>query len=287
MGKKILIADDEENIVFLLKKRLESYGHEVICATNGRQALDKALREKPDLMIVDVLMPEMTGYEMVRQIRAKGGDIKNVPVIIITAKPTMRDFFEAIENVVFIQKPFDQAKLMDVIDGHLQKLGTLPAPPVVAASPASGASKASPVNVSPVNAPPPEESSRPAVKINRKVMLAGVDDFSMDRLKMAMENLGCQVFMMLDEKETMQQLERIKPDVAFIQYWEDSARFDSGKIHHYYMGRPELHSIRFVLFCERSIEIDACKTVKAKDVIGYGSSSDLVKKVESFLTSLK
>lgn len=274
MPKKVLIADDEESIVFLLKKRLESHGLQVIGATNGRQALDKAIREKPDLMIVDVLMPEMTGYEMVRQLRAKGGDVKNVPVIIITAKPAMKDFFEAIENVIFIQKPFDQAKLIEIIDSHLQHLGTLKESAPAPAAPAPAAEPSAP-------------SQAPAAHVAKKVILAGVDDFAMDRLKSAVESLGCQVFMMLDEKETMQQIERLKPDVAFVQYWEDAARFDAAKVYQFFTGKPQLSSVRLVFFCDKSIEIDALKTVKAKDVIGYSSSGELIKKVESFLTNLK
>ncbi|MBI4549820.1 MAG: response regulator, partial [Candidatus Omnitrophica bacterium] len=71
--------------------------------------------EKPDLIISDVLMPHVTGYELVQQLEreAKGGRL--IPVIIVTAHPRMKDFFKSWEVAAFFEKPLDTGKLLDTI----------------------------------------------------------------------------------------------------------------------------------------------------------------------------
>ena len=82
---KILVAEDEADIRELVTFMLRFAGHEVLAATNGEDAVLMAFRETPDLVLLDVRMPRMTGYDACRMIRANP-DLRNVPVIFLSAK---------------------------------------------------------------------------------------------------------------------------------------------------------------------------------------------------------
>lgn len=80
--KKILVVDDEISIVQLAKFRLESNNYEVVTATNGKEALEKIKQEKPDAVLLDVMMPELDGLSVLKRIRDTD---KNLPVFMFTA----------------------------------------------------------------------------------------------------------------------------------------------------------------------------------------------------------
>lgn len=80
--KKILLVDDEIDFLQLFKARLEANGYNVVTAMNGREALEKFKKEKPDALILDVMMPEINGLEVLREIRKED---QKIPVFIITA----------------------------------------------------------------------------------------------------------------------------------------------------------------------------------------------------------
>lgn len=82
MAKTILVVDDEKRIISLLKAYLEQQGFGVITAANGKDALFVARQEKPDLIILDLMMPEMDGYEFMRLHRKE----RETPIILLTAK---------------------------------------------------------------------------------------------------------------------------------------------------------------------------------------------------------
>jgi len=113
--KKILIIDDEPNIVMVLKSRFEANHYEVRTAVNGAEGLEKIRTEKPDLIILDILMEKMTGYELIQKLKEEVPESIQIPVIIMTAKPGMKDFFEAWDYYRFFPKPFDAAELMAAV----------------------------------------------------------------------------------------------------------------------------------------------------------------------------
>ena len=109
--KKILLADDEAQLALAVKIRLQSKGYEVVTAADGRAALALALTEKPDLILLDVMMPNMDGYSCLREINTKVGRGK-IPVIILTARDRMKDLFELEGIEDYVVKPFDHDDLM-------------------------------------------------------------------------------------------------------------------------------------------------------------------------------
>lgn len=118
---KILVIDDEPNIVQTLQDRLEMNDYNVITACNGREGLDKAVSEKPDIILLDVIMPIMDGHEMLEHLR-KTDEGKDISVIMLTARSQNQDIARAnvcgIED--YIVKPFDLSELLEKIETILE-----------------------------------------------------------------------------------------------------------------------------------------------------------------------
>ena len=116
--KTILLVDDEFGIVETLKELLEGEGFRVVCASNGKDALARVASDRPDLAVVDVMMPVMNGIEMLRALRASR-EYGSVPVLLMSAVPksVATKGTETIpsDGWGFIRKPFDFDDLLDAI----------------------------------------------------------------------------------------------------------------------------------------------------------------------------
>jgi DNA-binding response OmpR family regulator len=121
---KILIAEDERDIRDLITFTLRFAGHEVIATGNGEEALEKALIEKPDLIMMDVRMPRMTGYEACARMKAEDS-IKNIPVVFLSAKGQESEVNTGLEAgaVEYILKPFSPDQLTDRVKIILNQYG--------------------------------------------------------------------------------------------------------------------------------------------------------------------
>lgn len=113
---KVLVVDDEVNITQILEFSIGSEGYEVLSASNGEEAVEKARREQPDLIILDIMMPRLDGYETCRILKANPLT-KNIPVVLLTAKG--RDIDKRLGYEVgatdYIIKPFSPNKLIERI----------------------------------------------------------------------------------------------------------------------------------------------------------------------------
>src|SRR4030066_373117 len=110
---KILVADDIKQNVKLLRVILTASEFDVIEAYDGEEALEKAKSENPDLILLDIMMPKLTGYEVCQQLRANG-TTKSIPIVMITALHEMDDRIKGIEAGAddFISKPFNKTELL-------------------------------------------------------------------------------------------------------------------------------------------------------------------------------
>jgi signal transduction histidine kinase len=113
MKKKILIADDNPDNVELLRKRLISQGYETLTAFDGEEALQAILKDSPDLLILDVMMPRMDGYEVLRRLKQEE-EYRNLPVILLTAKKDIPDKLKGLDIGAddYITKPFNPQELL-------------------------------------------------------------------------------------------------------------------------------------------------------------------------------
>lgn len=118
--KKILLADDEENLRFLLRTTIESPEWTVLEASDGEEALALALREVPDLIVLDWMMPGMTGIEVARSLREKP-ELATRPIILLTAKSQDADraVGESLGVHAYMVKPFSPLELLAKIEEAL------------------------------------------------------------------------------------------------------------------------------------------------------------------------
>jgi len=118
-NEKILVVDDEKNIVELVKFNLEKEGFHVLCAYNGDEAIEVARTEKPDLIILDIMMPGKSGLDVCRIIRAES----NVPIIMATAKGEEVDKILGLElgSDDYVTKPFSPRELISRIKAILRR----------------------------------------------------------------------------------------------------------------------------------------------------------------------
>ena len=123
MQKKILIVDDEQNLVDFVKLRLEANNYQVVCAADGEEALRVFAKEKPDLVLLDILMPKIDGFKVCQMLK-KDPACTNIPIIMLTAKDRTDDIRLANESGAnaYIIKPFDASTLLLDIKEQLDKI---------------------------------------------------------------------------------------------------------------------------------------------------------------------
>src|SRR3979490_2969547 len=122
---KILIVEDEPNMVSGLRDNFEFEGYEVITAGDGISGLERALRESPDLVLLDVMMPRMSGLDVCKQLKAKR---PSVPVIMLTARGQEVDKVVGLELGAddYVTKPFSIRELLARVKAVLRRAKTLP-----------------------------------------------------------------------------------------------------------------------------------------------------------------
>jgi CheY-like chemotaxis protein len=115
--KKILAIDDKPNIIMLIKAKLKANGYEVISSYSGETAVEIALKENPDLILLDIMMPKMDGFEVFSKLK-EHEETKDIPVVFLTASGQRSDENRAIEMGAkhFLTKPFSPNNLLEVVN---------------------------------------------------------------------------------------------------------------------------------------------------------------------------
>ena len=119
MVEKVLVIDDEETTVQLLAILLERNGYEVIKAYRAEDGLRKAYRTHPDLVLLDIMMPDMDGWEVCRRLR----ELSDVPIVFLTARSEIRDVVRGLEAGAddYIIKPYDNDEVVARVRAHLRR----------------------------------------------------------------------------------------------------------------------------------------------------------------------
>ncbi len=128
MKKRILIVDDEVSILKFLRSNLEDRGYAVISASNGEEALNTIERELPDLIVLDVMMPKMDGFEVCRRLR----EWSQIPIIMLSARGDEKDKVKCLDLGAddYIVKPFGASELMARVSAVLRRTKTTDISPV-------------------------------------------------------------------------------------------------------------------------------------------------------------
>ncbi len=119
--KKILVIDDLPENVYMLQDRLENEGYKVITSYDGKSGINKAINEQPDLILLDIMMPEVTGIEVCKTLVANNATA-DIPIILVTAKSDAEDTREGLEAGAFdyVKKPFNRIELLARINSALK-----------------------------------------------------------------------------------------------------------------------------------------------------------------------
>ena len=119
---RILVVDDDLTLIKIVERRLESCGWDVIGAANGQEGLEQAENQNPDLILLDTLMPVMTGHEMLERLR-RNPQTKDIPVIMCTARTDIQDIATASSYDIsdYVTKPFDCTELIERIESALAR----------------------------------------------------------------------------------------------------------------------------------------------------------------------
>jgi len=119
---KVLVVDDEEYIQHILNFSFGAEGYDVVTASDGEEGVSKAKDEKPDVIVMDIMMPKMDGYEACKQIKTDP-QTKDIPVILLTAKG--RDADRKLGSEVgaddYVVKPFSPGRLIERVEGIMKK----------------------------------------------------------------------------------------------------------------------------------------------------------------------
>jgi CheY-like chemotaxis protein len=117
MSKLVMVVDDEEEFLYQVKKMIEREGLNCITATSGPEALKKLEDSKPDLILLDVMMPDLDGWKLAKMIKKKP-HIKNTPIAMLTVKSTLEDKVVSLEDsgaTWHISKPIEMSKFIDTV----------------------------------------------------------------------------------------------------------------------------------------------------------------------------
>ena len=120
MNKKILLVDDSPTAILWQRMILEEDKYDIVVATDGEEGIRVARAERPDLVLLDVMMPRMSGFEALRALRADE-DLRDVPVIMVTTRGEMPDVMEGYESGCneYITKPLDRSELLMKVRSYL------------------------------------------------------------------------------------------------------------------------------------------------------------------------
>ena len=123
MQKKILVVDDETQLVEMLKMRLKTNGYEILTAYDGREALEKARNQKPDLIILDLMLPKIDGYKVCRMLKFDE-KYKSIPIILFTARvqDVDKEMGSQVGADAYIVKPFEPQVLLCKIKELLENV---------------------------------------------------------------------------------------------------------------------------------------------------------------------
>jgi two-component system alkaline phosphatase synthesis response regulator PhoP len=130
LKRKILIVDDEEDILHFLELVLREKGYDVVTASGGHDALTRAQMERPDLVLLDIMMPQMDGWEVLKLLRVDE-ETSGIPVAMLSARTEARDRVQGLQEgaVDYICKPFSLQELIGKIEAIFAQLRPLAGEP--------------------------------------------------------------------------------------------------------------------------------------------------------------
>ncbi len=255
--KNVLIIDDEAALCQLIKAYLEKNGdYHADTATSGLDGLKKASEFGYDALLLDVLMPDISGFETFKRIRALPGTKGKLPVIAMSARPSMKDIFQMANIHAFLSKPFSMEQMKQMLD-ELCGLETSAPAPV------------------PVAAPVPQGP--------KKVFVAGMEKFMISKVEEYLRQLGYEVVVNYDEHDSVSLATKEKPALILYQFWEESEKFNAVQLFKQTVANVSIQKTPCFVFCPKSGEFEAVKEIPKDKLLTYQDSRELLSKLRSHL----
>jgi CheY-like chemotaxis protein len=249
-SKKILVVDDDSDLVSILTEGLNSSGYEVCTAQNGIEALAMVKSQKPDLIIMDVVMPKMTGYEALEKVRAVD-ELRKIPIIVVSGKESMRMFFTDLNGVEFVSKPYEVKVLLSKVERLLW------------------------------------ESEKRNPDGSGRVVLLGVQEALTNKIRMSIQGLGFQAFIALNEDDAFRLAKQLNAANILCQFWEDDNVLSAQKLKAKLDENPLLSEASFYVYCEERLVVEALKTFSDEQVIVYRNENDLLDKINELFAEVQ
>ena len=266
MPPKILVADDEPGLVTLLETMLQLKGFDVITAVTGTEALDKALREKPEVIILDVVMPGLAGYQVFERLQE---DLyaRHVPVFVISGRKNMVNLFPPSNLITFISKPFDSNALIEKVVQSVAFQKAL--------EERSGAVKKM-LGVHAI-------AHQKVLGGRKDVLILGSRDFLVSKIKEFFIGKGYQITTASDEDDAIQKCEMLAPKYFFCEFREVPDVLDAEMVYQKMKHGPIVGKIRFYIYCRQDLLSRAELAFPSHIILSYIESKDLVEKIERVL----
>ncbi|MFO7952091.1 MAG: response regulator [Bacillota bacterium] len=124
MSKKVLLAEDERNVILGVRTCLDAVGYDIDIVEDGEEALNSIRKEHPSLILLDLIMPKVDGFEVLKEVKGNE-ETKNIPVIVLTAKVEEEDRQRAMDLGAdsYMTKPFKPQELWDLLKHYLPEMG--------------------------------------------------------------------------------------------------------------------------------------------------------------------
>ncbi|MFA5089114.1 MAG: response regulator [Candidatus Omnitrophota bacterium] len=197
MPRKVLVVDDEPEILEMTAAMLRKRDYEVFTALNGALALEQIKRQRPDIILADVLMPEMDGYTFYKELK-RGSLTADIPVLIVTGRGKMEDSFKGLGADGFIVKPFSPEQLVEEIEHILLA--------------SQNRQQVLPAGVE---------------SVRKKVLAVGQDNFILESMAHQAERAGYQMKIVQTAADAIAEAVKYLPEIIFVDVQlEDMAAAD-------------------------------------------------------------
>ncbi|HTL47094.1 MAG TPA: response regulator [Verrucomicrobiae bacterium] len=265
MKKQILVIDDDRTFSMLIEEILSQKGYGVSVETDGVHGLKRAQTEHPDLIIVDVLMPAMTGYDFVQAVRKSDSALRIVPIIVVSSRKTMKEYFKSWEVAFFLSKPFHPNELVSKVEFAL---------------------------LGPETVVPDDQGGIKFVETKeKKALWVGYDDVIHASVSKDLAALGYRVYSAHREDKGLEEAIQVHPDVIVCQFHKIKGILNATKFYQDIQGRDALKDVPFVLVCPADMEGDAKKVfteaeiARFSDFVPYTSSHDVHKRLTKLISN--
>lgn len=255
--KKILVVDDSELQRAMMGEWLDNALYEVTYAVDGKEGLYKTIEIKPDLIILDVLMPKLTGYEFVKKMRQAGGEFSDIPIIVLTSRENMEEYFDSWQITDFLVKGLPKEEFLKKVQEALL------------------ASEEDSDGILPIT---------PLANSGLRFVVAGAQDFVVFEIREYLKKLGMKCEVVLSDDYVADTVVKQKPDFLLCQYWEDSQNFDAQKIFFRLKGLEQVKNVRMIFYCSDRIGLEADKDLKGAELITYSSLNDFMQKLKAVIS---